>query len=52
MSAPGGYYAPVMFGAPPGAASAYLQNENNLIHQQISDVANKRINTLDYLRKA
>lgn len=30
----------------------WYQSEAAMIHQQISDVANKRISTLDYLRKA
>ncbi|KID97573.1 hypothetical protein MAJ_06445, partial [Metarhizium majus ARSEF 297] len=34
------------------AASTWQQSEASMIHQQITDVANKRISTLDYLRKA
>ncbi|EFY91186.1 hypothetical protein MAC_02857 [Metarhizium acridum CQMa 102] len=34
------------------AAGTWQQSEASMIHQQITDVANKRISTLDYLRKA
>lgn len=39
-------------GIPPGYSAMWQQTEANMIHQQIVDVANKRISTLDYLRKA
>jgi hypothetical protein len=36
---------------PPPSAGA-MQNESNMVHQHIHEMANKRISTLEYLRKA
>jgi len=38
--------------APPAAVAPGPQSELHLIHQHIQETANKRISTLDYLRKA
>ncbi|KAI5925090.1 hypothetical protein F4810DRAFT_88623 [Camillea tinctor] len=38
--------------SPPIVASGLLQPEAPSLHQHIQDIANKRISTLDYLRKA
>lgn len=35
-----------------GSVGMWQQTEANITHQQITDIANKRIATLDYLRKA
>lgn len=52
----GSYFPPPTPGVPSSlngtAASTWQQSEASMIHQQITDVANKRISTLDYLRKA
>lgn len=40
-------------GAPPGSSgSMYQRSEASMMFQQMTDLANKRISTLDYLRKA
>jgi hypothetical protein len=41
---PGGSLAP--------SAGFWAQHEAQVVHQQVVDLANKRINFLDYLRKA
>lgn len=35
-----------------GSSAMWQQTESGMIHQHITEVANKRISTLDYLRKA
>jgi hypothetical protein len=47
-------YSNVSINGPPTflAPSPMPQNEASAVHQQITDLANKRISTLDYLRKA
>ena len=38
--------------APPPTLTSVSQNEASIVHQHIHEIANKRISTLDYLRKA
>lgn len=44
--------APLTPGVPLTAGGYWQQHEAQVIHQQVTDLANKRINFLDYLRKA
>ncbi|KAJ0119283.1 hypothetical protein J7T55_013520 [Diaporthe amygdali] len=37
---------------PPPQSAGGMQNESNMVHQHIHEMANKRISTLEYLRKA
>jgi len=38
--------------APPAVVTSAQPSESSLVHQHIQEIANKRISTLDYLRKA
>ena len=38
--------------APPAPVGSGPQSETVLVHQHIQEIANKRISTLDYLRKS
>ncbi|KKY32571.1 hypothetical protein UCDDA912_g07465 [Diaporthe ampelina] len=39
-------------GVMPPPSAGGIQNESNMVHQHIQEMANKRISTLEYLRKA
>lgn len=43
---------PSVGGMMPPPSAGGMQNESNMVHQHIHEMANKRISTLEYLRKA
>ncbi|RDA87774.1 hypothetical protein CP532_2435 [Ophiocordyceps camponoti-leonardi (nom. inval.)] len=47
-----GSSAPTVTAAPTSSSSIWQPSEASVIHQQIAELATKRISTLDYLRKA
>ncbi|RDA92139.1 hypothetical protein CP533_6058 [Ophiocordyceps camponoti-saundersi (nom. inval.)] len=51
-SSASGSSAPTVTAAPTSSSSIWQPSEASVIHQQIAELATKRISTLDYLRKA